>query len=237
LSQPIDRPSRPQTPAGSDADEIDLVFGDDLAGKILGDLEPLRFEEATQPTEREACFRLRYRAVIEMAMAEDRFYEGIERDEFDEDAVQILGRDPARIVATARLVLPVDGRPLPTEDQFGLRISAEGGVVELGRVVVDPLYRGDGHSVFMGLAAQAWLSMRARGFTTAIAATPARLIALFEALGFAVTVLGPPRTWWGEERYPIVCDGRPAIPGIGQRWLASEVQPPPASPQSGGGTQ
>jgi N-acyl-L-homoserine lactone synthetase len=45
--------------------------------------------------------------------------------------------------------------------------------------------------------------MRARGLTKVVAATPARLVRLFETLGFAVTVLGRPRVFWGEERYPI----------------------------------
>lgn len=242
MPDPIEIPGHgPGRPPSDESDAVDkgLTMGDDLAASILEDLDPLHFGEAVDPIEREECFRLRFRAVLEMEMATaDRFPEGLERDEFDAGAVQILGRDQARIIATGRLVLPGHGRLLPTEQEFGLRLSGELEVVELGRVVVDPGYRGDGHSVFVGLAAQAWLSMRARGFTAAIASTPQRLIKLFEALGFTVTVLGPPRPYWGVERYPIICDGRPAIPGIQRHWLAGGVDGPSVLPPMGGpGTQ
>jgi hypothetical protein len=65
--------------------------------------------------------------------------------------------------------------------------------------------------------------MRAFGFTAAVGATPERLVRLFDSLGFEVTVLGPPRLHWGEERCLIVCDGRMAIPGLERIWAASEV--------------
>jgi N-acyl-L-homoserine lactone synthetase len=231
VPDPIDRP-RPgagRAPSGeAGAGEDRLSLGDDLAATILEELQPLRFGEAEDLCEREACFRLRYRAVLEMGMAAaEQFPDGLEHDEFDAGAVQILGRDQVNIIATGRLVLPKSGGRLPAEQEFGLRLAGGLDVVELGRVVVDPGYRGDGHSVFMGLAAQAWLSMRARGFTAAIAATTQRMIRLLEAIGFTVTVLGPPLPYWGEERYPIICDGRPAIPGIERHWLAGGTDVPP----------
>lgn len=226
-------------PGGPTAGDDDLVLGDNLAASILHELEPLHFREAQDPREREDCYRLRYRAVVEMEMtASGRFPSGLEHDEFDAEAVQLLGQDEGSVIATARLVLPAPGRSLPAERDFELRLSDGLEVVEFGRVVVDPRYRGDGHSVFMGLAAQAWLSMRARGFTAAIASTHRRLIDLFEALGFTVTVLGPARTCWGEQRHPIICDGRPAIPGIERQWLAAGTEPaPPATPENGPGAQ
>jgi len=161
--------------------------------------------------------------------AADEFADRLEQDEYDDRAVQILGRDGTRVIATCRLVLPMPDRPLPMEAEFALRSAEIGSVIELGRVVVDPSYRGDGHSVLMGLAGQAWRSMRARGFTRAIGATPMRLIQLFDALGFTVTRLGPPRLYWGEERYPILCEGKPAIPEIERRWIAGEAGTPPAT--------
>jgi hypothetical protein len=103
----------------------------------------------------------------------------------------------------------------------------------MGRVVVDPDYRGDGHSLLMGLVAQCWLSMRTRGYSTAIGATTRRLIALLEALGFPVEVLGPPRTYWGEERYPIFCGGRPAVSELKGEWLIPEVHNLPPDGKTG----
>jgi N-acyl-L-homoserine lactone synthetase len=213
-------PGPDRSAAGADR----LARGDTLAAAILDELAPLRFGEATGPVEREECYGLRYRAILENRMAPaERFTSGLEHDAFDDYAVQIIGRDEGQVIATCRLVLTTPGRALPAEAEFGLRLPDA--AVELGRVVVDPKYRGDGHSVFMGLAAQAWLSMRARGFTIVIGATTQRLIALFEALGFHVLRLGEPRTYWGEERQPFLCDGRRAVAGVEQRRTAGAETP------------
>jgi N-acyl-L-homoserine lactone synthetase len=201
-----------------------LAAGDAIAAEILAELEPFRFREAVDDAEREECFRLRYRAVVEFGLAPaESMADGLERDEFDPGAVQIIGYDGARAIATCRLVLPARGRVLPAAHAFGVEISGAVDVVEWGRVVVDPDYRGDGHSIFMALAAQGWRSMRARGHVACIAATPKRLIGLFGALGFTVTVLAPPRGYWGEKRYLIMCDARPTIERLGPRWRAGEV--------------
>jgi N-acyl-L-homoserine lactone synthetase len=195
----------------SDDDAL-LAAGDALAAQLLADLEPLAFREVLGDKERDDAYRLRYRALAEMGVdGATAFPDGRERDEFDATAVQIVGCEAETVIATCRLVLPAPGRLLPMQTAFGLTLEKEDDLVEWGRVVVDPAYRGDGHSVFMGLASRGWLSLRARGFTRAIAATPKRLVALFDALGFAVTVLGQPRMYWGEERYPILCEGRAAI--------------------------
>jgi N-acyl-L-homoserine lactone synthetase len=206
------------------------AVGDAVAAEILASLEPLRFREANDERERDACLRLRYRAVVEMRMASiDAFPDGLESDEFDAGAIHILGTDEDRPIATSRIVLPVAGVPLPTEAAFGLRLSDVGSIVEWGRAVVDPDYRGDGHSIFMGLAAQAWQSMRRRGYTTAIGATSKRLIALLEVLGFTVTALGDARCYWGEERYPILCDSGAAIRRLETEWLAGATEATPAA--------
>jgi N-acyl-L-homoserine lactone synthetase len=202
------------TSSGSDHDEA-LQEGDVVAADLLASLEPLRFEEAAGERDREEAFRLRYRAVVEVGMAEvaDR-RDGLEADPFDASAVHILGWDGDRAIATCRLVLPTPGERLPLQTAFDLQLAPGDPVVEWGRVVVDPEYRGDGHSVFLGLAAQGWRSMRSRGFSAALGATPQRLVALFEALGFSITVLGPPRLYWGEERVPFLCEGRTTAPGL-----------------------
>lgn len=192
-----------------------LAEGDATAAELLAELEPLRFREAATAAEEEAAFRLRYRAVVEMGMLPaTAFRDGRERDLDDAGAVQILGWEATRPIATCRLVLPAEGRPLPLETAFGVVLPAGHAIVEWGRVVVDPAWRGDGHSIFLGLAARGWLSMRARGYAAAVGATPKRLLALFDALGFAVTVIGPPRIYWGEERVPFLCEGRPTIRGL-----------------------
>jgi N-acyl-L-homoserine lactone synthetase len=221
--------TRPAADTAGVSNELAAV-GDAVAAEILAALEPMQFREAVDAREREACFRLRYRAVVEMRMAAvERFPDGVETDVFDADAIHILGTDADRVIATSRIVLPVSGTRLPTEAAFELQLACAGRVAEWGRAVVDPDYRGDGNSVFMGLAAQAWRSIRARGYTTVLGATSKRLIALFEALGFSVTVLGPSRMYWGEERYPILCDSGAAIRRLEQEWLgrATDAAPLP----------
>lgn len=207
-----------------DTDDERLHVGDALAREILGELAPLRFGEATDEDERTACFRLRYAAVREKDLADaDRFPEGMERDGFDDTAVQLLGWDGDLPIATSRVLVPVAGRLLPIQEEFGLDLPDAGGIAEWGRLVVDPGYRGDGHSIILGLAAQGWMSLRARGYSRVIAATSGRLVALFEALGFAITVLGPPREYWREARFPILCDGGATALGLERQWSTDEA--------------
>jgi GNAT superfamily N-acetyltransferase len=199
------------------------ALADAIATTILASLQPLRFDEVDAADGREACLRLRYRAVLEMRMAPAEWFpDGLESDEYDAGAVHILGSDAGRPIATTRIVLPTPGRLLPVEAAFGLRVSSPSQTVELGRLVVDPDYRGDGHSVFMGLAARAWLALSTRGYTTVAGATPARLVALIEALGFTLTALDAPRRYWGEERWPIVWTIGPAVGKLERFWLAGD---------------
>jgi len=198
-----------------------LADGEAIAQEILAQLEPMLFIEATEAQHREHCLRLRYRAVMEQQLASaEALPDGLESDSDDERAVHILGMHGGRPVATSRVVLPAPGSPLPTVTAFGLQVPEPDRTVEWGRVVVDPDYRGDGHSIFMGLAAKSWLATRSRGFANVLGATPRRLIALFEALGFVVTVLGEGRHYWGEERYPILCEAKASIRRLGEAWLA-----------------
>ena len=195
-----------------------LERGDALAGRLLAWLEPLRFAPAGGGPEREAAYRLRHQAVAEVGMADPAgFPDGMERDAYDEDAVQVLAWDGPKPVATCRLVFPAAGRPMPAEEVFGPIPEAEG-AVEWGRVTVDSALRGEGGRIFMGLAARGWFAMRARGRSTAMGVTPRRLVTLFRALGFPVTVLGEPKVHWGVERVPILCRGPEAVDVLGHIW-------------------
>jgi N-acyl-L-homoserine lactone synthetase len=196
-----------------------LEVGDAVAADLLDALAPLRFEEVRDDTERRAGYRLRYAAVVERDLAvSEQFLDGEERDEFDDRAVHIVGWHGDDAIATCRLVLPARGVRLPVEVAFELEVPGSEEMVDWGRVVIDPAWRGRDHGVFMGLAARGWLSMRARGYTAALAATPDRLVQLFRDLGFSVTVLGDPREYWNELRYPILCDGEAATPGLARNW-------------------
>lgn len=199
-----------------------LASGDAVVNGVLSSLAPLRFAEAADDREREHAFGIRYRAVVERGLAPaDRFPDGLERDEFDSRAIHVLAWDGEAPVATCRLTLPVAGTPLPIERNFGITIEQPEVTIEVGRMVIEPGYRGEGHGMLMGLASRGWLCMRARGLTEVVASTPPRLVALFDALGFVVRVLAPPRVHWGEERTPIYCDTLGTIPRIQQIWTAA----------------
>jgi N-acyl-L-homoserine lactone synthetase len=138
--------------------------------------------------------------------------------------VQVVGWDGDRAVATCRLVFARDGRPFPLETAFAVTLPSRDRTVEMGRVAIDSHRRGEGHRLVMGLAARGWLAMEARGATVAIGVTPERLVAYFSTLGFPVTVLGPPRVYWGEERVPILCEGVRAAAALGRLWGGAQVE-------------
>lgn len=218
----IRQPDEAPTPATTNeaVDPADpLAAGDAVAAKALEALAPHRFAEAADDDERRAGYQLRFDAVIERDLASvSLFPDRLECDEFDRRSTHIIGWHGDEAIATCRVVFPAPGEPLPVEQAFGITIPGAETMVDWGRVVVAPAHRGNDTTVFMGLAARAWLSMRARGFKTAVGATPPRLVELFVDLGFAVTILGPPQIHWGELRHPILCDGPTTVPGLAQQW-------------------
>jgi N-acyl-L-homoserine lactone synthetase len=214
-----------------------LARGDAVAMALLRWLEPLRFAEAADERQREASYRLRYKAILEVGMEDSaRFPAEMERDEFDSDAVHIVGWSGAEAIATCRLVFPSPHRPLPFENVFGPLCDAPGPLVEWGRVTVDSRLRGEGGRIFMGLAARGWLAMRSRGLSTVVGVTPEPLVALFRALGFPIVVRGAPRRHWGVERVPIICAGPVAVEALEHLWGMCEASPvsPPATGRAWG---
>jgi N-acyl-L-homoserine lactone synthetase len=196
-----------------------LEVGDAVARDLLSAIAPLRIDEARDERERSAGYRLRYAAVVERGLASaDAFPGGEERDEYDDRAVQIVGWDGERAIATCRLVRPVAGARLPVEAVLGRDLPGSESMVDFGRGVVDPSWRRGDHRVFMGLVARAWLSMRARGISTLVAVAPAHLLELYRQIGFTVQVLGEPRVVWNEERYPILVDGRETARSLARHW-------------------
>ena len=177
-----------------------------MARSLLERARPVRFDLARTPEELEAVFRLRYRISIERGWirAED-VPDGLERDEYDDmHAAQIAGWDGPVLAATARVVYPVEGRPLPTEEAFGVVATPSGRVVDAGRLIVAPAYRDGEHRVLGGLAASIWTAMAARGYRWAAVAISRPMIELCQALGFDVVTLGSAKPYWGEERLPAV---------------------------------
>jgi N-acyl-L-homoserine lactone synthetase len=182
---------------------------DRLTEQVLANLAPLRFEAARTATDVDAVLRMRYECVVEMGWGKpEDFPDGRERDEYDDGAVFIVCRDGAAIVGTLRLVLPESGRRLPIERDFGIRLEPPGEALDAGRLVVAARYRGGrGHPVLTGLFSRCWLEARRLGYARLVAASPSKVIGLYRDLGLRITVLGPPRVHWGEERTPIEIAG------------------------------
>jgi hypothetical protein len=125
-----------------------------------------------------------------------------EPDPYDDHALQLAAWRGTALVATMRLVLPVPGRRLPTEDAFDLDIEPRGEVVDLGDLLVGPGFRGDPHRAWGGLFALAWQEARARSYTVLAGAASTQLVERYRTLGVHVEILGPPRT----ELHPVRLD-------------------------------
>jgi hypothetical protein len=206
-------------------DSPGLTALDRLSEQLLAAAPELSVALAATDTEREATYRLRYEQVVAHGWADrEQLPEGLEYDAFDADALHVCAWHGDSLVGTLRMVLPTRGRALPVEVEFELAIEPVGQVVEAGRLVITPSYRGDpAHRAWGALFACGWLSMRARGFSVLGGAAAPRTVAQLRALGLPFEILGPARPHWGEDRHPVRLDPGHAEP----RWFAS-------SPQDGG---
>jgi GNAT superfamily N-acetyltransferase len=181
---------------------------DRVARELIARAAPVRFATATSDSDRRGLYALRYRTVVEEGWVQpEALPEGLESDVHDADAVHLIGWDGEVMAATVRLVIPGPDRLLPTEEAFELSVVPRGEVVDVGRGIVAPHYRGLGHATFFGLLAAAWLETRALGFRQVCATIAPSMLPHYRAMGFHVNVLGPSRFWWGQERLPIQLDG------------------------------
>lgn len=126
----------------------------------------------------------------------------MEYDDHDERAVQILGWDGERPVATGRLVTPEPGKRLPTEQAFGLVIEPRGQVVDIGRYVVVGEYAQKESRYFTGLLGFCWLEARKHGYIRVCGTASAGMLRHYRRIGFIVTELAPPHVYYGEARFP-----------------------------------
>jgi N-acyl-L-homoserine lactone synthetase len=207
------------------------VIADRIAEKVIGAV-PYRLTVARDAAEREAVYRLRLRTVVEMGWAEpEDFANGMERTDDDDDAIHVIAQDGEELIASARVVLPGEGRDLPLEREFGLRVEARD--VEVGRTVIVPRLRGaTGHALVVALFARCWREMRRLGYTELVSAVPPRLIELYRSLGFTVIELGEARTHWGEERLPVRFDVVGSAPELWRTLGADEPEAAHTLPRS-----
>lgn len=174
---------------------------DDLAERILA-ASPYRFTIATDPADRSRAYRIRAAVSTDAGWAAPAdFPQGMERDEFDDVARQVLGWDGDTPICTGRLVFPPG--PLPTETACGLVVPPRGRVVDVGRMAVLRSHQTFGHGTFLALLCRLYREAREAGFEYAcgMMAAPAR--GLVGRLGLRLDQLAPERDHHGELRAPV----------------------------------
>jgi N-acyl-L-homoserine lactone synthetase len=191
-----------------------LESADGLARTLLARASPIHFDIARTRDELDAVFRLRATVSIEEGWRTPAdLPDGLERDEYDDRAVQIAGWDDSQLAGTIRVIFPQPGFLLPVEEAFDVIVEPRGQVAGAGRVIVAKEYRGDGHRVFGGLCAALWTLMRDRGYQWIAGTATQSMVDFFERLGFECTILGESASHWGADRFPV----RMAAPDP-QRW-------------------
>jgi len=162
---------------------------------------PFDYRVADGDSEREIAYRLRGGAVLDRGWctASD-LPGGMERDEYDDRAVHVIGWDGDVAMSTGRVVPPPG---LPTEEACGIVVEPRGGVVDVGRMCVAPSHQSLEHAAFIGLMCRLYLVMRERGyrFACGMMSPPAR--AMMGLFGLQLEILGPERTYWNEPRAPL----------------------------------
>lgn len=180
---------------------------DEVCSRILARPGPIAWGFVNTEAEREAVYRLRGRVVLERGWrSPEESPHGRERDRYDDAGIHAVGLRNGEPVATTRLVFPHAHRLLPTEEAFDVVVRPSGEVVDMSRVIVAKDVGHARRAVFWQLLALLWLELRHRGFSRVCGANTTSTIRLFEAMGFAVTTLGPAREYWGDWRFPIRVD-------------------------------
>jgi hypothetical protein len=188
---------------------------DAVAASLLSRLAPIRCAVAVSAAEREDVFRLRYRAVVDRGwLRQEDLPGGLEREDADERAVLVGAWDGRTLVAAARLIFPTAGERLPVETAFGVDLSTYGRAVQVDRVTVDRRARDRDSRLLIGVIARCWLEMRSRGFSLWAGIDSPGMLRLYRRLGFEMTIVGPSRRYWGEERFPVLFDPVAAAPRL-----------------------
>jgi N-acyl-L-homoserine lactone synthetase len=188
---------------------------DGLVARVLATY-PFAFTLAASDAERAIAYRIRAAVVAQSGWAVPPLPGGIERDEFDDAAVHVVGWDGAEPVCTGRLVLPP--APLPTERACGIVVEPAGRVVDVGRMAVQPARQNVEHAVFVALLCRLYLEMRRRGFEIACGMMSRGARRLMRLLGLQLEELGAERDYWGELRAPVRFELLANAATISERW-------------------
>jgi N-acyl-L-homoserine lactone synthetase len=207
--------------------EAALARVDALTARAVTWAAPIRFRVAASEQEKLAAYRLRWQAVTEHGwMRPEDLPDGLECDAYDVEAVHIIGWDGETPAAACRMILPGRFARLPTEEAFDLQVEPRGQVADAGRFVVARAYSAIDHRVLAAMVAGFWQVLRAHGCHRACAAfTSTAMLRVYARFGLHSTVLGPPRRYWGAERYPVLFDGAASTADLMVRWAAETAKP------------
>jgi N-acyl-L-homoserine lactone synthetase len=198
---------------------------DALAAQLILRAAPVRFRRAVSSAEREAVYQMRYRVVVERGWARvTDFPDGFERDSFDDRAIQVVGLDGNRIVASNRIVLPDSTKPLPTQEAFDIPLEPKGRIVDWSRTIVAGAYSSSSHRVLGGLVGQSWLETRRRGFFHICGTFTQAMIRLYRRMGIHFTVLSAPRRYWNEERVAVRLELIASAQALRARWITENPE-------------
>ena len=173
---------------------------DGLVTRLL-DRSPFQYRLAADDAERTLALQLRGRVVVAQGWVDAADLPGgVERDDYDDRALHVLGWDGDVVMSTGRVVLPPG---LPTEAACGIVVDPPGEVVDVGRMCVAPGHQGLEHAALIGLMCRLYLEMRAHGYAVACGMMSARAQVLVRHLGLQVERLGAERSYWNEPRAPV----------------------------------
>lgn len=174
----------------------------------------LRFTIASDVRDATAAYRLRADAVRAARWHDES--DDLERDEFDELALHVIGWDGGVAVACGRIVLPPG--PLPTELACGIVVEPAAEVADVGRMVVAPSHQDHRHTTFVALLANLYLEVRRRDIAVACGMMSPRVRVVARHLGIHLDVIGDDRPYWGEPRAPVRFSVAASAPSLRQRW-------------------
>ncbi len=176
---------------------------DAAAEHMLRRLAPIEFRLARTPAEREAAYRLRYRAVTERGWQPPiELTNELECEAVDEEAHHLIAWRDGHAIANCRITCPKPGRPLPMELLLGLQVQPVGAVAQIDRLCIDRAYSDRRGELLLGVICAAWQPVHRWGFRYIAGLFSPSIIRLYRGFGLDATPLGPARFYWGEERYP-----------------------------------
>jgi N-acyl-L-homoserine lactone synthetase len=165
----------------------------------------LTFGRAAGDEQRREVFALRGRTVVDAGwVAEADLPDGLERDQLDDRATQLVALSAGRVVGALRVAW--DRGDVEAELRaHGLDLAVDGTMV-LGRLVVDRPWRRRSRAVTVGLYAELVRLALELGMERGVSFVTESAIRWYRVSGIPLKVVGPPREVTGMPRSPAVVD-------------------------------